>query len=318
MAIKTNYKIMRIVALGASIIIALQILIRLITGSSFCLNAGCQVVESLTTISPLYLDLAGLMFFLAVFWLLFNLKPKSICTIDLIGMTLVSGLVFDATLIAYQVFVAHTFCSYCLVIFASVILLTVLYGLRQVTNGIAILSAVGLSFSILTFSPIGAKPTTYSLKAAAYGVKSCSSPTKEIYLIFSSDCPHCKRVLETLNNCNSCDLYLNPIDPIGALNLSGLELNQQFSPEINRLILKVLAIESVPVLVVKDAESYRFIRGEETIIHFIRRACFTHKEVLYFDDAPVSSDNEITVFTEKDQECSLAIDCDSNTPSPID
>ena len=142
---------MRMVALGASIIIALQILIRLITGSSFCLNAGCQVVESLTTISPLYLDLAGLIFFLVVFWLLFNQKPKSIYNIDLIGMTLVSGLVFDATLIAYQVFVAHIFCSYCLIIFALVILLTVLYGLRQVTIGIAILSAVGLSFSILTF-----------------------------------------------------------------------------------------------------------------------------------------------------------------------
>ena len=99
------------------------------------------------------------------------------------------------------------------------------------------------------------------------------------------------------------------------MDLFGLELNQRFSPEINRLILKVLAIDSVPVLVVKDAESYRFIRGEETIIHFIKRACFTHEQVLYFDEAPVSSDNEITVFTDKDEECSVAIDCDSNNTS---
>ena len=192
------------------------------------------------------------------------------------------------------------------------------FRLRQMAMGIAILVAVGLSFSILTFFPMGAKSKIYSLKAAAYGVKSCSSPTTEIYLIFSSDCPHCQKVIETLNNCNSCDLYLNPIDPVKSLNLSGLELNQQFSPEINRMILKVLAIDSVPVLVVKDAESYRFIRGEETIINFIRRACFTHEEVLYFDESPFSSDSEITVFTDTDEECSLAIDCDSDHTSPND
>jgi uncharacterized membrane protein/glutaredoxin len=315
---KTKFKIMRGVALGAMAIIALQIAIQMKTGSSLCLNAGCEIVETLTTLSPLYLNILGLIFFLVLFWLLFNLKPTYWFDIDVIGLVLVSGLVFDAALVAYQIFVARTFCSYCLIIFALMIILTLLHGLRQMAMGMAIIFAVGLSFSILTFYPMGAKSKTYSLKAAAYGVKSCSSPSKEIYLIFSSDCPHCKRVIETLDNCNSCDLYLNPIERIGSLNLAGLELNQQFSPEINRLILKVLEIDSVPVLVVKDADSYRFIRGEVTIINFIRRACFTQAEVLYFDEAPISTDNEIKVFTEKDQECSLAIDCDSNTSSPND
>jgi hypothetical protein len=78
------------------------------------------------------------------------------------------------------------------------------------------------------------------------------------------------------------------------------------------LILEVLAIDSVPVLVVKDAESYRFIRGENTIINFIRRACFTHDEVLYLNESPVSTDQEITILTEKDEECSLVLDCERN------
>ena len=312
MALKTKFKIMRWVAIGAATMIALQIAIQLITGSSLCLNAGCKIVEHLSTIPTLYLNILGLIYFLVLFWLVFNLKPTFCFDIDLIGLMLVSGLAFDTALMAYQIFVARTFCSYCLIVFALMIVLTVLYGLRQMAMGIAILCALGLSFSILTFFPMGAKSKTYSLKTAAYGVKSCSSPTKEIYLIFSSDCPHCHKVIETLNNCNSCDLYLNPIDTVTSLDLSGLELNNQFSPEINRLILKVLAIDSVPVLVVKDTESYRFIKGEETIINFIRRACFTHKEVLYFDEAPVSSDNQITVFTDENEECSLAIDCDSN------
>lgn len=312
MAPETKFRLMRFVVSVAGLMITLQITIQLITGSSVCLNAGCKIVERLSVISPLYLNIAGLLYFLVIFALLFNLKPKVLFDIDLIGWLLVAGFVFDATLMAYQIFAVRTFCGYCLIIFAVMVVLMLLYGSRQVALGVAILSALGLSFSLLTFFPIGAKSNTYSLKTAAYGVKSCSSPTKEIYLIFSSDCPHCRKVIETLNNCNSCDLYLNPIDTIESLNLSGLELNHKFSPETNRLILKVLAIDRVPVLIVKDAESYRFIRGENRIINFIRRACFTHNEVLYFDVPPVSSDKEITVFTDDDEECSLAIDCETN------
>ena len=309
---KTKYKIIRWVAFGASVIIALQILIYIITGAGVCLNDGCEVVESFATISPFYLNIAGLIFFQLVFWLSFNLKPKNLFDIDVIGLVLLAGLVFDSALVAYQVFVAHTICAYCLMVFAFMILLNMLYGLRQLAVGVAVLSAVALSFSILTFFPISAKSKTYSLKNASYGVKSCSSPSKQVFLIFSSDCPHCQKVIETLNNCNSCDLYLNPIDTITSLDLSGLELNPHFAPEINRLILKVLEIKSVPVLVVKDAESYRFIKGENTIINFIRRACFTHDEVLYLEESPISSDQEITVYTEKDEECSLVVDCESN------
>ena len=307
---------MRGVALAASMIIALQILVSLITGSSICPDAGCKVVEGLTIIPPLYLNILGLIFFQMIFWLLFNLKPKFLYDIDLIGLVLVLGLAFDSALFVYQIFVAHSFCSYCLIIFAIVIALNLLYGARQTAVGAAIVSALVIAFAVMSFFPGGAGSKTVSLKNAAYGKKSCSAPTKEIYLIFSADCPHCQTVIETLNNCNSCDLYLNPIDTITQLNLDGLELNQGFSPQINRLILKVLAIDSVPVLMVKDDESYRFIRGESKILTFVRRACFTHDEVLYFGQSPDSADKEITLITDEDEECSVEIDCGPNqTPS---
>ena len=118
-------------------------------------------------------------------------------------------------------------------------------------------------------------------------------------------------MIETLNKCNSCDLYLNPIDKISSLNIDGLELNKSFSPEVNRLILEIFGIDSVPVLVVKDEESYRFVRGENRIVNFMRRACFTHDEVLYLDKSPAAADREITVLTEEDEECSVEIDCQS-------
>jgi hypothetical protein len=91
--------------------------------------------------------------------------------------------------------------------------------------------------------------------------------------------------------------------------MDDLERIQSFSPEINRLVLSVLGIDSVPVLVVKAAESYRFIRGERQILNFIRRACFTHDNVLYLDNSLYSEDKEITVLTEQEEECSVEIDC---------
>jgi hypothetical protein len=311
MALEKKYKIMRIVALCASIVSGLQAAINLVTGSSICPNAGCKVVESLTSIPPLYLNILGCIFFQLVFWLLGKAKSKPGPNHHLVGPILLCGLAFDSALLAYQIFVARSLCSYCLLILFFVIMLNILYGARQMAIGLAISLAVVISFSILTLFPTGAGSKPYSLKHASYGLKSCASPTKEIYLIFSSDCPHCQQVIESLNNCNSCDLYLNPIDNMSSLNINGLELNRSFSPQVNRLILEIFGIDSVPVLVVKDEQGYRFVRGEKRILSFIRRACFTHDEVLYLDKSPAAADREITVLTEEDEECSVEIDCQS-------
>ena len=309
MELEKRYNMMRIVALCGSAACGIQAIINLLTGSSFCIDAGCEVVESLTAISPLHLNILGFIFFQVVFWFLYHLKSKPGFRIHLMGPLLLSGLAFDSALLGYQIFVAHSICSYCLLVLLFVIALNILHGVWQATAGFAIFSAIVISFSAMALFPAAAGSRIYSLKNASYGLKSCASPTKEIYLIFSSDCPHCQKVIETLNNCNSCDLYLNPINPIRSLNIDGLRLNKGFAPEVNRIVLKVLGIDSVPVLVVKDEESYRFVRGEDRILNFISRACFTHDEIFYLNRPPGGSGKEITVLTEEDEECSLDIDC---------
>jgi len=128
-------------------------------------------------------------------------------------------------------------------------------------------------------------------------------------LIFSSTCPHCHKVIQSLNQCNSCDLYLNPIDQIDTLNLDGIERIDTFAPQINRHMLELLEIDTIPVLVSKSPDSYDIIRGEENILNYLRKACFTDKDVLYLDD-PISSGEEgITVFSGESGECSVSIDC---------
>ena len=301
---------MQIIALIASIITAIQVGMGLIYGSTICPNEGCKFVEALTTISPLYLNLLGFVFFQGVFWGLRFQKNRSTAPADFLGLLLISGLVFDSVLLAYQLFVARTFCGYCLLIFVFVLALNLLHGRRQMLAGITIMVMALFSFSVLTFMPTGVLSKSEPLKTASYGVKSCSTPTKEIFLIFSSDCPYCESVLQTLSNCNSCDLYLNPINQINSLEYMQLDLNPEFSPEVNRLVLAVLGIDTVPVLVAKSAEGFRFIKGEKKILNYVGHACFTDADVLYYEDSIPAGDDGITVITDQQGECSVAIDCE--------
>jgi len=91
----------------------------------------------------------------------------------------------------------------------------------------------------------------------------------------------------------------------------GVELapNPKFSPAVNRLVLAVMGIDTVPVLVVKRPEGFRLIKGEQQIVNYVSRACFTEADVLYYEKSIQDADQGITVMTEQDGECSVAIDC---------
>jgi hypothetical protein len=167
----------------------------------------------------------------------------------------------------------------------------------------------------LSFAPATEQPERFSLRTAAWGVRSCSAPTKEVYLIFSSTCPHCKKVIQSLDQCNSCDLYLNPIDPIETLNLDGIERIDTFRPQTNRHMLELLEIDTIPVLVSKSPDSYDIIRGEENILKYLSSACFTNEDVLYLDNPMSIRDEGITVLSGESGECSVTIDCpEENKP----
>ena len=55
-------------ALAAALLTAAQSAFILLRGDAFCLNEGCRVVEDLTRVPPLAVNLAGLVFFLTLFF----------------------------------------------------------------------------------------------------------------------------------------------------------------------------------------------------------------------------------------------------------
>jgi hypothetical protein len=301
---------MQILALIASLVVAVQILYNLVTGSAICVNDGCEFVETLTALSPLYFNILGFAYFQMVFWSLRFFKNRSAHGFDLPGLLLLAGLAVEGVLLAYQLFVAHVVCGYCILIFLFVIVLNLVRSHVQLISGLTILLAIIFSFSLLTFMPVRVFSQLYSLNNGIYGVKSCAEPSKKIYLIFSSDCSHCVNVIQALDNCNSCDLYLNPIEELNGFKIDGIELSPSYSPEVNRLMLAILGINEVPVLVVKEATGFSFIKGEKKILSYVRNACFNQQRVLYFDQSLDSTGKEMTILTEDGGECTLDIDCD--------
>lgn len=260
-------------SLFACVIISAQALTIIVKEEAFCVNEGCKIVETLTLIPSFYFNLLGVGYFFAV--LCTALITKSRSGIEpVLGILLISGLTAAGVLLGYQIFVANVFCSYCLLVFILIVSLNMLMGFRQVTLGLTIIVIQLFIFSLLRFEAPKEQFRGLTLDNGTYAVKRCSSPVKQLYLIFSKDCPHCYKVIESLEGCTRCEFHFNPIKKIGADILPGLRPNKQYLPQINTDALKILGIDTVPVLIARDHDGFTFIKGERNIIRYIQNICF--------------------------------------------
>ena len=292
-------------ALGA----AIQSLLLLARGKAICLNEGCRVVEGLTRVPPLVINLAGLGFFLATAVLAWR-APASAVARRLLGVLLLAGIAVEGVLFGYQFFVAKAFCAWCLAVFALVVLLNLLAGARQALGAAAVLAASLAAFSALSFGVIQPAAGGRALDGGTYGVRRCAAPAKQVYLVFSSTCPHCAEVLRALESCNSCNFHFNPIDQIAGLDLPGVERSASYDPGVNRGLLALLGIEEVPVLLVPGPEGMSVIRGEKRILAYIRAECFRASPVLNIDPSRLLGGGSLELFRdEKDDGCNVKVDC---------
>jgi hypothetical protein len=279
------------------------------SGQAICLNEGCRVIEGLTRVPPLYINLAGLGFFLAAAALV-RRAPASGFAQRLLGLLLLGAIAAEGVLFSFQYFVAKAFCAWCLAVFALVVLLNLFAGVRQALRAAAVFTASLLVFSVLSFGVIQPPSGGRALDRGTYGVRSCAAPAKQVYLVFSSTCPHCAEVLRTLESCNSCNFHFNPIDQITGLDLPGVERAASYDPGVNRGLLALLGIEEVPVLLVPGPEGMSIIRGEKRILAYIRAECFRASPVLNIDPSRLLEGGSLELFRgEKDDGCNVTVDC---------
>ncbi|MCK4425283.1 MAG: hypothetical protein KAV69_00940 [Deltaproteobacteria bacterium] len=283
-------------SLLAFVVTIAQALLIIFRGEAFCVNEGCKIVEGLTLIPPFYFNLLGAASFFTIFCAAIITKQRS-GTEPLLRILLVSGLAAEGILLGYQIFVANVFCSYCLLIFLLVVILNVLMGLRQLALGLAIIVVQLFVFSLLNFDTAKDPLHGLTLDNGTYAVRRCSDPVKQLYLIFSEDCSHCYKVIEALEGCTLCEFHFNPIKEINADLLPGLSSNEKFLPEINAAALKILGIDTVPVLITKDHDGLTFVEGERNIINYIQNTCFR--------EMPSLDGNPGNPFETEDGACSI-------------
>jgi hypothetical protein len=299
-------------ALGAAVQAGLQ----LSGGAAICLNEGCRVVEGLTRVPPAYINLAGLGFFLAAALLAWRARASRGAR-RLLGVLLLAAVGAEGVLFGYQLHVAKTFCAWCLAVFALVVLLNLLAGGRQALRAAAVFAAALVAFSALRFGVVQPAGGGRALDRGTYGVRSCDTPAKQLYLVFSSNCPHCAEVLRALEACNSCNFHFNPIDRIEKLDLPGVARSASYDPGVNRELLALLGIEEVPVLLVPGPEGVSVIRGQKRIVAYVGAECFRAAPVLNIDPSRALDDGTLQLFVgEKDDGCNVKLDCPPGEQPP--
>ncbi len=309
-------KIQKYIALAVSIVAAVQVGAILLTGSAVCPTEACKIVEKLTKIGPLGLNLIGLFYFQTLFWVLRYYHSRETKRAFWPGLLLMAGLSVEMVLFSFQLFVVRVFCLYCFFILAATLLLNLLHGKKQILAGSVVVGAILMGFSLLNFQPAQSS-SAVTLEKGIFGSRTCAEPTKELYLIFSDDCPHCLEVIKALEECNSCDLHLNPIDEVGDLQFEGIEKRETYSPQVNRQILSIMGIDKIPVLLVEHEDGFQFIQGERRIVDYVRHACFQSEETLYIDRSRFPDKDQISAYSEDEGECSVTVDCEDPGSSTI-
>lgn len=274
-------------ALAGSIFTIIQLVLLLFKQDTICFNDGCAIVETMTAVSPIFFNLAGFLFFQAVFWTLYYTKLKDSYWPILSQALLIAGLAAEGVLVGYQNFVVEVFCSYCLVIFGVVVFLNLLQGVKHIFFGIAIFLAIQIAFASLQFStpnPDGG----FTLDKGVIATMDAANKDKQFYLFFSSTCEHCEEVIQTLEEYPQFPISFNPVDKVTQLPIPGNVELIDYNSKVNVSFLSTFGINEIPVLMMRDGNNFSVIQGKSQIIKTIKENCY-HEEIS-LEETPAPSE----------------------------
>lgn len=259
-----------IVSFLASVFTAIQVFLFFSEKEAICFNAGCEIVDSLTTIPAVYFNVAGFFFFQTLFWCFLWGRKGSEYWHKFAQLLLLAGIVAEAVLVFFQYSIANVFCSYCLIIFGCILFLNIACGLRQSFRATVLFFGVFLALSCLQFKQVAGSAKTLDAGSCA---QVSGSQKGTLYLFFSSTCAHCEKVIEGLKEENNCTVRFNPIEKINSFQFPGAQQYHEYEPGVNMAFLKNLSINEVPALVVRTDEGAQVYTGGERIQNYLDSNC---------------------------------------------
>jgi len=264
-----------VIALAGSLLTLVQILLLESGLDGICFSGGCEIVDSQTTIPPVFFNFFGLVFFQAVFWGIWA-GQRSEELQFYVRMLLLAGLAAEGVLVSFQYVVVESFCTYCLIIFSLVALLNLLRGLRQAVTGAAIFAAVVISFATLQFTTATSESIATGindLDKGAYAVLTGEVKKPKVVLFFSSTCPHCEKVIESMQQGSTCTVSFNPVSKVTKFPLTTLVTNEHYDVGVNRAFMMSLGQKSIPVLLVQLQKHIQLISGGNAIMNYLDESC---------------------------------------------
>jgi hypothetical protein len=279
-----------------------QVLYIVFTGEELCMGGGCALVGQLTRISPLAFNLMGCALFVTIALLALATRkggPASLRTA--LALLLTAALGAEGVLFAYQWHVASAWCSYCLVILATIALLNLLLAGRRALFGAAAFAASLTIFTLLIFIPFNKTldDGTYAIKAGGNG--------PELYLLFSEDCPHCKEVEEVLATLDGCTVRYNPVAKVTRDIFPALETIKGYDTRVNFAAASLLGLDKIPILIAKKDTGREVITGTGNIIGFVQAMCSDEEPTLDFLQGGTPQDS---LLIPADDGCGIIPDCD--------
>jgi hypothetical protein len=301
-------KLSRAIALVGSIITLVQALLLVYDQETICFNSGCAVVDNLTMVDPIFINLGGFFFFQIVFWGIWFARRKHE-RMGYVKVFLLAGIAVEGVLVSFQYFIAHIFCSYCLLILAIIVLLNLLAGLRHFISSSIIFLAVLTGFAALQFTGQG-NQSMDDIDAGTFATLQGTELEKR-YLFFSSTCKYCEEVIQSLKDGNECGIHFNPIDEIIDFSLTEADLQGMYQPEVNRTIMQSLGLEQVPVLLILRDSGFEIINGAGAIQRYLDKQCRTLALPALSGGMPGSSGSTgFEAIIPNDESCKVAEDCE--------
>ncbi len=307
-----------IISFLASALAAVQVFLLYSGREGLCFNDGCAIVDSMTSVSPLIFNLAGFGYFQTLFWLFYRGRKGSEYWHKLARLLLLAGLAAEAVLVFFQYKIATVFCSYCLIIFALVVLLNLCCGLRQLLRSIVIFSAVLVACFSLQFAT-GSSGKEKGLDAGSIAMLPGKEGGGQLYLFFSASCSHCEKVIESLTADMTCTVRFNPIENIENFSVPRAILMPKYDAQINRNLLQSLSLREVPLLLVRDEDEQRFLKGEGRIKEYLETSCKEKPSIDYGGTSKSSFSTSAFLpgmQNSADNSCTVDADCGPEAPPP--
>jgi hypothetical protein len=293
--------LLALIAAGVTVAQAMSVFI---TGEELCVGESCALVGSLTRIPPSWFNLMGGALFSAVAGLaLLTRHSGKILPLTLMHLALTGALAAEGVLFAYQWHVAGYWCIYCLCILSVLVVLNLLLGFRRCLYGLGAFVASATIFSLLSFMPFYKSLDDGTLATMERPMD------KEVFLIFSEHCPHCKNVLKIAEKSEECTIRYNPIGPLSASVLPELDRNPDVDYRPNLAAAQYLGIDTIPILIANQGPEKRVLTGETPIREFLEEHCLgvtTAPEPDPFGSGAMPS----VLDSAEDDGCGIVTDCD--------